>query len=335
MRATRSLATVALTFVATACGANAATEPPTHAASAPSPSNAVAIVRTTQGIDAVNAATQELLWSASSAVAAPDASAVVELVADGRVARRDPRTGATQHTFEVPLGVRPVVIAPDGMAMALSDRPLGYDSSTAVRPSTRIVVVDGVTGTVNHDLTVAGDIEAEVFSLDAHNLFVLDHRGDHYRVQSLDLESGQRADVNSVDKEPPEDMHGIPVHGVMSRNRQVLATLYINPANEHSPAFVHVLHLNGWTACVDLPVEFATGPARSQTIERDDEEIVVRAAAIGTQARFSIAAATEGEAVLTVSADSGAAADSLYRARDGFVALVGILMPVGDAPPHR
>ena len=63
-------------------------------------------------------------------------------------------------------------------------------------------------------------------------------------------------------------MHGHAVHGVMSEDRTLLATLYRNPANTDEPAFVHVLDLqHGWSYCADLPVPFGTGAPGTDLIE--------------------------------------------------------------------
>jgi len=57
-------------------------------------------------------------------------------------------------------------------------------------------------------------------------------------------------------------MHGHPVHGVLSADHTLLATLYRDPSDDDEPAFVHVLDLShGWSFCADLPAPFGTGPA--------------------------------------------------------------------------
>ena len=271
--------------------------------------------------------TDHVVWSATGAIAAPDGSAVFTTGNDGTLEELDPRTGATVQTWPVPNGVAPVVVAPDGVVVALSDRPTGYDSETQPRPTTHLVVVGGKSGTISYDLDLFGDVEPEAFSIDHKYLFALDYRGDHYRVQTLDLASGQREDLIDRDKEPADDMRGRAVHSVMSSDRLQLATLYINPENTVEPAFVHVLDLNGSSYCVHLPHEFANGPARSQSIERTSaDQVVVRNPAIDRAARFDLAAISAGKEVIVATEPSaGTAPDAPYRTVDDFQALVALL----------
>lgn len=288
---------------------------------------AVALVRTTTGISAVTAGTDHVVWSATGAVAAPDGSAMFATDTDGTLEELDPRTAATVGSWSVPNGVAPVVVAPDGVVVALTDRPTGYDSETQPRPTTRVVVVDGASGAILHDLNLTGDVEPEAFSTDHRYVYALDHRGDHYRVQTLDLVTGVREDLIDRDKEPADDMRGRAVHSVMSSDRSQLATLYINPENPVEPAFVHVLDLRGSSYCVHLPHEFANGPARSQSIERtDDDQVVVRNPALDRRARFSLVAISAGDDVpISTEAPAGTALDAPYRTVDGFLAFIAVL----------
>lgn len=333
MRSHRTHAVILMLVLATAaCGGaggadTAGGRATTRAVASSAPP--IALIRTTTGISAVTAGTDPIVWSASNATAAPDGSAVFTTAADGTLTELDPRTGATVHSWPVPGGVAPVVVSPDGTVVALSDRPTGYNSETQPRPTTRLVVVDGISGAISHDLSITGDVEPEAFSVDRNYLFVLDHRGDHYRVQTLDLATGERSDLIDRDKEPADDMRGRAVHSVMSSDRSQLATLYINPDNTVEPAFVHVLNLNGSSYCVHLADEFANGPARSQSIERTaDDHVVVRVPAIDRRARFSLAAISAGEDVKVATEPSaGTAVDAPYRALDGFQALIAVLPP--------
>ena len=332
----RLLRTLPLTLLAllTACGtARGAAQRP---AAPEVEARQIALVQTATGVSGVTAGTGAVEWSATSAAAAPDGSALFGTSTDGTLTERNPRTGAALHTWSVPRGLAPVVVAPGGTVVVLSDRPIGYDSEATPRAATHVVVVDGWSGTVVHDLHVAGDIEPEAFSIDRSELFVLDHRGNHYRVQQLDLASGERTDVIDQDKNPGEDMRGRPVHGVMSSDHQQLATLYINPDNATEPAFVHVLNLTGWSFCLELPDDFANGPARSQSIERTtDDHIVVRAPAIDRNARFDLSAIADGQDPrLAIGTSAGAPLDAPYRAINGFQSLIAIL-PADGAPATR
>ena len=330
MRSYRTLASAFVLVVAAACGGAADATPGARRArpiavdtNAPS----IVLVQTTTGITAVSASTDAVVWSARTATAAPDGSAVFSIGETGRLTDVDPYTGATMHSWPIPQGVAPVVVSPAGTVVALTDRPTGYDSEALPRLTTRLVVVGGISGAISHDLTVNGDVEPEAFSLDHRSLFVLDHRGDHYRVQTLDLASGERSDLSDRDKNPAEDMRGRAVHGVLSSDRQQLATLYINPDNPAEPAFVHVLNLNGWSYCIELPDEFAQGPARSQSIERTAEDhVIVRAPAIERRAEFNLADVSDGQTVTVATHTSKeVAVDAPYRVVDEFEALIAIL----------
>ena len=289
----------------------------------------IALIQTATGIAAVTGGTDHIVWSAIGAVAAPDGSAVFAMDTDGLLAELDPHTGEPLHSWLVPLGVSPVVVSPDGAVVALSDRPTEYDSESQPRPRTHVVVISGTSGAISHDLDLTGDVEPEAFSIDHNSLYALDHRGDHYRVQTLELASGERSDLIDRDKEPADDMRGRAVHGLLSSDRSQLATLYINPENLAEPAFVHVLDLNGSSYCVHLPDAFAQGPARSQSIERTaDDHVVVRNPALDRSARFSLTAIRAGESVPVGTGPSvGTAPDAPYREVDGFRALVAVLPP--------
>ena len=312
-----------LVVVLAACGE---TDRASTIQSARTPADRVALIRTTTGVAGVLEGTANVVWSLDRAVAAADGSAVFSTEIDGTLTRNDPWTGDALDSWPIGLGLTPVVVAPGGDRVVVSDRPAGYDSVAAARERTHLGVRNGKTGEVMHDLEVAADIEPEAFSLDATQLFVLDHRGDHYRVQTLDLPSGERADVIGNDKKPAEDMRGRPIHGVLSADGSLLSTLYINPENPDEPAFVHVLNLEGWSYCVDLPAEFAQGPTRSQSIERtDSDHIIVRAPAIDRAARIDLDATALGAGTaVTLDPTAGVPADAPYRAVTNFVALITV-----------
>ncbi len=319
---------IVVVLLVTACGAApAATRD--RAERQPAPAADVQLVRTLTGISGVTAGTDTVVWSADGAVAAADGSAVFGRAPSGELTRLDLTSGVVTSRWEMAAGLAPVLVEPGGERVLLSDRPAGYDSETQVRPTTRLQLRSGPDATIGADLDLAADLEPEAFARgewDPTGVFVLDHRGDHYRVQRLDLVTGGHNDVSDRDKQPGEDMRGRPVHGVMDTHGRVLATLYVNPDDTGEPAFVHVLNLGGSTYCVELPTEFARGPARSQTIERTaDDVIIVRAPAADRAARFDLR--TLGTAEVppppTVIDGAGVAADAPYRSVPGFVAMVG------------
>src|SRR5260370_30098663 len=113
---------------------------------------------------------------------------------------------------------------PAGRWGALTDRRPGYGSQGRV--ATAVVVFVPRVGAEVHRSPLEGDVQPEAFSVDGSLIFALDYRGDHYRVQTIGLRTGTRYDTSDRDKVPPEDMHGRAVHGVMSADRTLLATLY-------------------------------------------------------------------------------------------------------------
>jgi hypothetical protein len=100
-----------------------------------------------------------------------------------------------------------------------------------------------------------------------------------------------RYDTIGRDKtSPPEDMHGHAVHGVMSKDHKLLATLYRNPGHAGEPAFVHVIDLvHSWSYCADLPAPFGAGPAGTDVIELSpNDTVIVAANAAGRLAEIHI-----------------------------------------------
>ncbi len=121
---------------------------------------------------------------------------------------------------------------------------------------------------VRANLSLPGDVEPEAFSVDGKRLFILSHDGDSYRVQSIELATGERVDVGDRDKTiQPETMYGQPAQAVFDHRRELLATLYREPNDYFHPAFVHVLNLaTGWSYCVDLEAPFGTGTLGEEVI---------------------------------------------------------------------
>jgi hypothetical protein len=201
-------------------------------------------------------------------VAALDDSALFSIRGDELV-RLDPQTHAVVATWPREKGLVSIsAVSPGGQWVALTDHSPGYDAAEP-RPYTQLSVFDAKAGAATHHLALTGDVQPEAFSVDGQRLFALDHRGDHYRVQTIDLATGERDDTSNRDKRiEREDMQGITVRGVLNADRTVLATLYRNPGDDEEPAFVHILDLvHGWAYCADLPPPFGTGAPGSDHIE--------------------------------------------------------------------
>jgi hypothetical protein len=205
----------------------------------------------------------------AAAVAALDESATFS-IRDNRLVHVDPTTNGVIRSWALPKGaVSIATVAPDGRWVALTDRTERGYNTTQPRAFTELVVFAPESGTVTRRLTLSGDVLPEAFSFNGHLIFALDFRGDFYRVQTINLATGERVDTGNRDKSlERENMHGITVRGVLSADRKLLATLYRNPGDDTKPAYVHILDLvHSWAYCADLPAPFGTGPAGSDQIE--------------------------------------------------------------------
>jgi hypothetical protein len=154
-------------------------------------------------------------------------------------------------------------------------------------------------------------------------------------VETLDLTTGEQYPTIDENKDVVGDMAGRRMKGVLSEDRKLLATLYRTGDESEPGAFVHVLHLEGWTYCVGLPAGFGSGPDGSVAIERHGDDVVVIAEHTDQRARFSIGELVrEGLAQLAVEVTDGAGvrADAPYRELPGFRALVGVTRTSASSP---
>lgn len=209
-------------------------------------------------------------------VAALDDSATYSLRAD-EVVRLDPQTLAVLSSWPREKGMVSIsAVSPGGRWVALTDHAAGYDLAEQ-RRYTQLTVFDSEAGSATHHIALSGDVQPEAFSVNGELVFALDHRGDHYRVQTIVLATGERIDTSNRDKTiEREDMRGTTVRGVLNADHTVLATLYRNPGDDDEPAFVHILDLvHGWAYCADLPAPFGTGPPGSDRIELTPADTVV------------------------------------------------------------
>ena len=278
-------AAVAGVAITGGCGSRSAAAGGSSPRVASTPTN-LTLAQFVDGVGAVSPGASAPVWHDRAAVSATDGSAVFSVRNNGsdRLDRLDRRTGAVVSSWPVSSRLSISAVAPQGRWVALTNRPAGY-RDTSAGGSTDIVVFDPGTGTETHRLVLSGNLRPEAFSVDGTLIFALDYRGDHYRVQTIELASGERYDTNDRDKVVrPEDMHGSSVRGVMSADRTLLATLYRNPGDTEEPAFVHVLDLeHGWSYCADLPRPFGTGPPGSDEIELTPSHTVVVATTRSSQ----------------------------------------------------
>jgi hypothetical protein len=274
---TRSVALVGATVVSLialgGCGSgqrvttDARTVPSTASGNAP-----LLLAQFGHGVGAVPQGSAKPIWTDPNAVAALDGSAIFSIRRDGavRLVRVEPRTGALMSSWPLRDGLSLDAVAPNGRWVALTRHTPGS-------AATEVVVFDPAQGSETQHLEFTGDLRPEAFSIDGRLLFALDYRGDHYRVQTIDFTTRQHFDTSDRDKIiQAEDMRGAPVHGVMSADRTLLATLYRNPDDAEEPAFVHVLDLEyGWSYCADLPEPFGTGRVGSDAIELTPRDTVI------------------------------------------------------------
>ncbi len=243
--------------------------PPT---SRPEPSGPLVLAQFDRGVGAVPVGSDDPVWSDPNTVAALDGSAVFSIrrsVAGDELAHLAAESGDAIASWPLPPAMVSIAaVSPGGRWVALTDGEPQY-TERPPRPSTRLVVFDSAQGTETNRLELTGDVRPEAFSVDAKFLFVLDNRGDHYGVQTLDLATSERYDTNTRAKDVlREVMYGTAVRGVLNANRTLLATLYRNPQGKGEPAFVHILDLKkGWAYSADLVPPFGTGPEGSDRIE--------------------------------------------------------------------
>src|SRR4051812_6254518 len=205
------LVVLALTACGTARGTSSAAPSPstgsTTVAAAdarPRADQGVALLSTEAGVVAVEAGTTDVRWSAPGAVAALDGSAVFAK-GSGRLVRLDPRTGQELASWPVDAALDPVVVAPDGAWVALTDHA-DYEIGEPPAATTQMLVVAGTSGKVRARFDLAGDIEPEAFSPAGETLVVLEHRGPTYRVNTLDLRTGEQYPTIDENKDVVGDM---------------------------------------------------------------------------------------------------------------------------------
>src|SRR3954469_10499372 len=104
---------------------------------------AVTLVQTVHGVAGVTRGTDTIRWQIDGAGAAVDGSAVFTRTPAGELARVDRTTGEITARWPMAPDLAPVLVAPGGHRVLVSDRPLGYDSEHVLRPSTHLQVRTG------------------------------------------------------------------------------------------------------------------------------------------------------------------------------------------------
>jgi hypothetical protein len=139
-------------------------------------------------------------------------------------------------------------LSADGGTLVLA-RPTG-DYPPA---STRLAVLDARRLLVRRSIALQGFFTVDAISPDGRRLYVIQYAGDDvldYRVRALDTRTGRLAARDVVDpREPDEQMGGLPMTRVMSRDGRWAYTLY----GGGEETFIHALDTVGQSAaCIDL-----------------------------------------------------------------------------------
>jgi hypothetical protein len=260
-----------------------------------------------------------VLWSLPGAVTALDGSVVAAVAVSGgrtSVVVYEARSAESIGTWTIDGELEVSVVAPKGRFVAL----VGYTPN-----QTRLVVIDAANGKVT-DRTLKGHLRPEAFRVDGTALFALDDRPaanpTYYRVQSIDVATGDRYDVNDRDKTvQPEDMTGSSVRAVATPDGTMLSTLYRN-AGKKPAAFVHVLNLAlGYTYCADLPEPFGLGAAGTDSIALSPDGASVFVSSAGAFATIGLQALR----------DFGGGEADLMKVTATPPTTVGLLNPLGAA----
>ena len=119
--------------------------------------------------------------------------------------------------------------------------------------STRLAVLDVRRLAVLRQIELRGFFTVDAIAPDGSSAFLVQYDGDHvldYRVRALDTRTGRLAARDIVDpREPDEQMGGLPMTRVMSRDGRWAYTLY----GGGEETFIHALDTVGRTAaCIDL-----------------------------------------------------------------------------------
>jgi hypothetical protein len=139
-------------------------------------------------------------------------------------------------------------LSADGGTLVLARPTRSYPPT-----STRLAVLDARRLLVRRDIALPGFFTVDAISPDGRWLYLIQYAGDNvldYRVRALDTRTGRFAAGDVVDpRKPDEQMGGLPMTRVMSRDGRWAYTLY----GGGEETFIHALDTVGRTAaCIDL-----------------------------------------------------------------------------------
>jgi hypothetical protein len=166
---------------------------------------------------------------------------------DGRVLRSR-RIAGRWSVPAVTLSGGTTGLSADGGTLVLAHPTRDYPPT-----STRLAVLDARRLLVRRSIALRGFFTVDAISPDGRWLYVIQYAGDDpldYRVRALDTRTGRLAARDVVDpREPDEQMGGLPMTRVMSRDGRWAYTLY----GGGEETFIHALDTVGRTAaCIDL-----------------------------------------------------------------------------------
>jgi hypothetical protein len=139
-------------------------------------------------------------------------------------------------------------LSADGRVLALARPERAYPPTSA-----RLAVLDAGKLVVRREISLPGFFTVDAISPDGRWLYLIQYAGENvldYRVRALDTRTGRLAPRDVVDpRAPDEQMGGLPVTRVMSRDGRWAYTLYSGGAE----TFIHALDTVGRSAaCIDL-----------------------------------------------------------------------------------
>lgn len=215
------------------------------------------------------------------AVASPDHEVLASASSDGTetvVRRLDPSGGKLSRVV-VPGELQARVVSDSGELVALTEpRVEGTAPYLPEAKADTRVVVAGADG--HREYALEGNFEPEAFKIDDRELFLIEYipalAPERYRVRRLRLHSGKLLPIGRLKGFAPEQMQGTGRTQVYAPYGDELYTLYtqqdeaghaVTSHDQSAHAFVHLLNLDGsWAHCIDLPHEFASGPATASAL---------------------------------------------------------------------
>jgi hypothetical protein len=240
----------------------------------------VLIVETQDGLELGRSADGEVILDVPGGVTSPDREVLVSAESRGTdtLVRRLDLDGNELDRWSIPGDLAARVVSPSGTTVALTERTGTSTSTYAPAPRARThIAVAGPHGAVD-ELDLRGNFEPEAFSTDDRQLFVLEYipalAPTRYRVRRVVLSKGRVVPIGRLKTAAPDQMQGTGRTQVYSPFGDELYTLY---TQQHSAghetgaftgdhAFVHLLNLEGWTHCIDLPHTFGHGRATASAL---------------------------------------------------------------------